>query len=98
MLPRRGRVGPPFSSSPALIRSALWSFSDDITSALHLGTTIAIALGIGLSALPIFTGDSKERNERRFLQPNPEEGADNIKWGVMSSLAFFPILNPMVTI
>ena len=76
--------------------ASLWSLSDDITSALHTGTTIAIVLGVSLSALPILTGDAKENNERRYLQPNTEEGADNIRWGVMSVLSFFPFLNPMV--
>jgi hypothetical protein len=78
------------------VQASLWSLGDDIVSALHTGTTIAIVLGLGLSALPLFTGDSKERNERRFLQPNEEEGDDNIRWSVMSALAFLPFLNPMV--
>jgi len=81
-------------SSP--VQASLWSFGDDIVNALHTGTSIAIVLGLGLSALPLLTGDSKERNERRFLHPNEDEGADNIRWGVMSTLAFLPFLNPMV--
>ena len=90
--PRHARVR--HTSSP--VQASLWSFSDDIVNALHTGTTIAIVLGLGLSGLPLFTGDSKERNEKRFLQPNEEEGDDNIRWGVMSALAFLPFLNPMV--
>ena len=82
-------------SSP--ISAALWSLPDDISHALHVGTSLAIVLGIGFSALPILTGDSKERNERRFLQPTPEQGAENIRWGVMYVLAFLPFLNPMVS-
>lgn len=77
------------------MRAALWTLPDDVASALQTGTSIAIVLGIGLSTLPILTGDSKERNERRFLQPDAEEGADNVKWGVMSGLTLFPFLNPM---
>jgi len=89
---RRPRVRPIFSP----VQASLWSFGDDIVDALHTGTSIAIVLGLGLSALPLLTGDSKERNERRFLQPNEDEGADNIRWGVMSTIAFLPFLNPMV--
>jgi hypothetical protein len=84
------------TAHPAPARAALWSLPDDLASALHLGTSVAIILGLGLSALPILTGDAKERNEERFLRPNADEGADNVRWGVMSVLSFFPFLNPMV--
>lgn len=76
-------------------RSSLWSLPEDLASAFHTGTTIAILTGISLSLLPILTGDSKERNQRRFLQPNAEESAENIKWGVMTTLSLFPFLNPL---
>lgn len=89
---RRPKVRPISST----IRASLWSLGDNIVDALHTGTSIAILVGLGLSALPLLTGDSKERNERRFLLPNEDEGADNIRWGVMSTLAFLPFLNPMV--
>jgi hypothetical protein len=76
-------------------QAALWSLPDAITDALKVGTLAGIALATGLSLLPILTGDAKERNEQRFVRPNADESADNIKWGVMSALTLLPFLNPM---
>lgn len=90
--PRRRRRAPP----PPPPRAALWTLPPDLAGALRTGVSIAAAVGIAFSALPILTGDSKERNERRFLLPDADEGADNLKWGVMSGLSLFPFLNPLV--
>lgn len=66
-----------------------------LMDALHTGVALSVVLGIGLSALPILTGDAKERNERRYVQPGPDEEADNLKWGIMSVLAAVPFLSPL---
>jgi hypothetical protein len=51
----------------------LYSLPPDLYSSLQTGCGIAYLLGLVFSALPILTGDSRERNERRFLQPDTEE-------------------------
>lgn len=40
-----------------------------------LATCLLHRLALGFSALPILTGDAWERNERRYLSPNADEGA-----------------------
>lgn len=77
-------------------QAALWSLPDDIVGAVQTGVSIGILISITLSALPILTGDSKERNERRYYQPDAGEGADNVKWSVMGVLSFLPFFNPMI--
>lgn len=78
------------------VRAALWDIGELVGQALRLGTSISVCLGIGLSLLPILTGESKEANAQRYFEPEAEERADNIRWGVMSVLSFVPFLNPMV--
>jgi len=74
----------------------LWDLPETVQHGIQLGTGVAISLSVGLSLLPILTGDSKERNENRFDRPNADDRADNVRWGVMSILAAIPFLNPMV--
>ena len=62
--PRRRAVAP---------AAGLYSLPPDLYSSLQTGCGIAYLLGLVFSALPILTGDSRERNERRFLQPDKEE-------------------------
>ncbi len=69
----------------------------DLAGGVRTTTVLALVLATVFSALPILTGESKERNERRFLRPDEGEGADNIKWSVMGLLAFFPFLNPLAS-
>lgn len=78
------------------VRASLWDLPETVQHGIQLGTGVAISLSVGLSLLPILTGDAKERNENRFNRPNADERADNIRWGVMSILAGIPFLNPMV--
>jgi hypothetical protein len=77
------------------VRASLWDLPETVQHGIQLGTGVAISLSVGLSLLPILTGDAKERNENRFNRPNAGERADNIRWGVMSILAAIPFLNPM---
>lgn len=56
-------------------RAGLYSLPSDLVSSLQTGCGIAYLLALGFSALPILTGDSLERNERRFLQPTDEDSA-----------------------
>lgn len=78
------------------IGASLWGIPEAVQHGVQVGTGVAIAMSVGLSVLPIITGDAKERNEDRFNRPNADERADNIRWGVMSILAAIPFLNPLV--
>lgn len=64
---RRAPAAPP--------QAALWSLPDDLYRSLQTGCGVAYLLALGFSALPILTGDSKERNERRYLRPDADESA-----------------------
>jgi hypothetical protein len=76
--------------------AALWALPDDIVGTLNTAAAVGIALSIGLSALPILTGDAKERNARSYYQPDSDGAADTVKWSVMGVLSFFPLVNPTV--
>lgn len=67
-----------------------------VVEGIQYATGVGIALGIALSSLPILSGEAREANERRYLQPTEEEEANSIRWGVMSVLSFIPYLSPLV--
>lgn len=62
-------------TAPLPPHAGLYSLPADLVSSLQTGCGIAYLLALGFSALPILTGDSLERNERRFLQPTDEDSA-----------------------
>ncbi|KAL6780123.1 hypothetical protein ACKKBF_B14345 [Auxenochlorella protothecoides x Auxenochlorella symbiontica] len=66
-----------------------------VVEGIQYATGVGIALGIALSSLPILSGEAREANERRYLQPTEEEEANSIRWGVMSVLSFIPYLSPL---
>jgi hypothetical protein len=80
---------------PAAPRAVLWSLPGDVAGALRAGAALGAALGVALSALPILTGDARERNEARAVAGDPGDAADNVRWGVMGLLSAVPFLNPL---
>jgi len=60
-------------------QAGLYSLPADLYSSLQTGCGIAYLLALGFSALPILTGDSLERNERRFLQPSDEDSTGGVR-------------------
>lgn len=101
--PQLRRLGQPPRLAPGLRRTrwahpqaALYHLPPDLQSSLQTGLGIAWMLALPFSALPILTGEAKERNERRYEVPSGEEGADNVKWSVMGVLSFIPFLNWLV--
>lgn len=75
--------------------AALYTLPDTLSDSLKTGATLGIALSLALSALPILTGESKERNEARYNQPSQDDSVENIRWSVMAVLSFLPFLHPL---
>jgi hypothetical protein len=75
--------------------AALYTLPDALSDSLKTGATLGIALSLALSALPILTGESKERNEARYNRPSQDEGVENIRWSVMAVLSFLPFIHPL---
>lgn len=57
------------------------------------GVSLSIAVNIGISALPLLVG----ARDAEKLKQIEEDDAQDIKWGVMSLLSFFPLLNWLVS-
>ena len=67
--------------------------STNLLSTLFVGSvSLAIAVNIGISSLPLLTGATK--TSRGTADDSDEE--DGIKWGVMTILSCFPLLNWLV--
>ena len=79
-------------------RAALYTLPEGLQSSINTGTALAVAVALSLSALPILTGEAKERNEEqeRVAAAGGGLGADNVRWSVMGVLAFVPFVNPLV--
>lgn len=56
------------------------------------GVSLSIAVNIGISALPLLVGVK----DAEKLKQAVEDDTQDIKWGVMSLLSFFPLLNWLV--
>jgi hypothetical protein len=56
-------------------QAGLYSLPGDLYSSLQTGCGIAYLLALCFSALPILTGDSLERNKRRYESPDTDESA-----------------------
>jgi hypothetical protein len=56
-------------------RAGLYSLPPDLYGSLQTGCGLAFLLGLCFSALPILTGDSLERNVRRYQSPDTDESA-----------------------
>ena len=68
--------------------------SGDILDTLFVsGISLGIALNIGVSALPLLVGAQDAKKLRQAV----EDDTEDIKWGVMSLLSFFPLLNWLVS-
>ena len=68
--------------------------SGDILDTLFVsGISLSIALNIGVSAIPLLVG----AQDAKKLKQAVEDDTEDIKWGVMSLLSFFPLLNWLVS-
>jgi hypothetical protein len=94
--PRRRPPTRPLRRPSPSPRAALYHLPDDVVGAVQTAAAVGMALGLGLSALPILTGESKERNARRWLHPSEEESSENFRWAVMAVLSAIPFISPMV--
>lgn len=56
-------------------QAGLYSLPGDLYGSLQTGCGIAYLLALCFSALPILTGDSLERNKRRYESPDTDESA-----------------------
>ena len=75
--------------------SALYDIaaSGDFLDTLFIsGISLSIALNIGISALPLLVGVKDPKKLKQVV----EDDTQDIKWGVMSLLSFFPLLNWLV--
>ncbi len=67
--------------------------SGNLFNTLFVGSvSLAIAVNIGISSLPLLTGAAQ--TSRGTTDDTDEE--DGIKWGVMTILSCFPLLNWLV--
>lgn len=78
------------------VKSALYHLPSDLQSSVQTGLGIAWLLALPFSALPILTGESKEKNEQRALSPSQTDSAANIRWSVMGVLSLVPYFNWLV--
>ena len=68
--------------------------SGDILDTLFVsGISLSIALNIGVSAVPLLVGAQDAKKLKKAI----EDDTEDIKWGVMSLLSFFPLLNWLVS-
>lgn len=68
--------------------------SGDMLDTLFVsGISLSIALNIGVSAIPLLVGAQDAKKLRKAI----EDDTEDIKWGVMSLLSFFPLLNWLVS-
>ena len=82
-------------ASPIAASGALYEVAaaGDILDVLFIsGISLSIAVNIGVSALPLLVGP---KDAMKLKQIREDDGQD-IKWGVMSILPFFPLLNWLV--
>jgi len=84
-----------FRASPIAASGALYEVAaaGDILDALFIsGISLSIAVNIGVSALPLLVGPK----DAVKLKQIREDDSQDIKWGVMSIISFFPLLNWLV--
>ncbi len=80
----------PVRASPVLYEVAV---SGDLLDTLFAsGVVLSVAVNIGISALPLLLG-AKHAEKLKKME---EDDTQDIKWGVMSLLSFFPLLNWLV--
>ena len=78
-------------------QASLYHLPSDLQSSVQTALGIAWLLAVPFSALPILTGEAKERNEQLYARPNQDQGAENVRWTVMGVLSFLPFLNWLVS-
>ena len=83
------RANPTATSSVLYEIAAAGDFLDTLFIS---GVSLSIAVNIGISALPLLTGG----RDAEKLKQAVEDDTEDIKWGVMSLLSFFPLLNWLV--
>jgi hypothetical protein len=84
--PRRERIN--------YSRVAVTAEQNFFNTFLQVVEVVSIAGAIGLSSLPLFSGDAKRKNKGRLDKEfNDEEVEDNLMWGVMGVVSFLPLVN-----
>ena len=78
------------SASSALYEVA--AAGDFLDTLFISGVSLSIAVNIGISVLPLLVGVK----DAEKLKQAVEDDTQDIKWGVMSLLSFFPLLNWLV--
>ena len=94
-VPTRNKLQLACRGSPVATSSALYDIaaSGDFLDTLFIsGVSLSIALNIGISALPLLVGVKDPKKLKQVV----EDDTQDIKWGVMSLLSFFPLLNWLV--
>ena len=84
-----------FQARPIAANGALYEVAaaGDILDVLFIsGISLSIAVNIGVSALPLLVGPKDVVKLKQIR----EDDSQDIKWGVMSILSFFPLLNWLV--
>ncbi len=82
-------------ASPVGASSALYEIAaagDFLDTLFISGVSLSIAVNICISALPLLVG----AKDAEKLKQAAEDDDQDIKWGVMSLLSFFPLLNWLV--
>ncbi|GAB4818854.1 hypothetical protein N2152v2_005900 [Parachlorella kessleri] len=87
------RPAKPYLRQLARPQASLYNLPSDLQSSIQTALGVAWLLVVPFSALPILTGEAKERNEQRFARPNQDQGAEGVRWTVMGVLSFLPFLN-----
>ena len=61
---------------------------------LAIGFLTSASAGLLYSAVPLLTGQSKEKNQSRLdTYKDKDADPDDVKWGVMSVVSFIPLVN-----
>ena len=82
--------GSPVGASGSLYEIA--AAGDFLDTLFISGVSLSIAVNVGISALPLLVGI----RDAEKLKQAVEDDDQDIKWGVMSLLSFFPLLNWLV--
>lgn len=83
------------STSAALPVSDVAESGSLISTLFVSSIGVAIAINIGISALPLLSGAAESKLAARKNNIDEDE-TDEVKWGVMSVISFLPLLNWLV--
>lgn len=91
----RSRVA--FSSATALPISDIVETGSFVNTLFVSSVGVAIAINIGISALPLLSGAAENKSAARTGNTDEDE-SEEVKWGVMSVISFLPLLNWLVRV